>query len=253
MSDLLRRLLSYLFPQVGGEGDPPTEPAPDDAAPPEGDEPTIDDLVGDEPEPTPTREAETAREREARERAERAERDLAAERSRQQPAAAPARATDPDFEREEQQLREAQQRGATEAEIYWLRYKIDNDRNTRMARREAYIAREEARDTRDSVAFYRETEQAVVKKYAKRIEEAIAESRRRGEQPIPRAALLRLFVGDDMLAGKTKKSKPASAASSAAAVPRGKMPGARSDVSGRGSGGQTERDKLRARLENVNI
>jgi hypothetical protein len=67
-------------------------------------------------------------------------------------------------------------------------------------------------------------------------------------------AMLRFMIGDDMMNGKIKpKAARASAApANTSSVERKRLPNVRSDVSARG-GGQTERDKRRARLEDQPI
>src|SRR4029077_2819014 len=85
-------------------------------------------------------------------------------------------------------------------------------------------------------------------KYADRVEEAIQQERSAGRNA-SREAVYYYMLGKDIAEGKLK-AKPKAA--SAPAVPRGKSPGVRSDVQGRGRP-TTDRDKLRARLENQTI
>jgi hypothetical protein len=86
-------------------------------------------------------------------------------------------------------------------------------------------------------------------KYADRVEEAIQQERNQGRNA-SREAVYFYLLGKDIAEGKLKaKAKPASKAPD---VPRGRSPGVRSDVPGRGRP-TTDQDKRRARLENQNI
>ena len=85
-------------------------------------------------------------------------------------------------------------------------------------------------------------------RYTERVEEEIQRARQRGQQA-SREDVYYWMLGKDIAEGKLK-AKPKAAV--AANVPRGKTPGVRSDVQGRGRP-QSDHDKRRARLENQNI
>ena len=88
-------------------------------------------------------------------------------------------------------------------------------------------------------------------KYTERVEEEIQRARQRGQQA-SREDVYYWMLGKDIAEGKLKAKPKAAAAAVAANVPRGKTPGVRSDVQGRGRP-QSDHDKRRARLENQNI
>ena len=251
MSELLRRLLAFLRLGAVEEGDDPPDddPTADPAAGPTDTDPsdhaesTIDDLIDDEP--TQPKKAPAADDREElRARAERAERAL----SERQPP--PARGADPETEREDTQLAQAKANGATAEQLSWLQWQIDSNRKMRASERTSQQALQQARDIADRSEFGRleTTQPKLYKRYNAKVEQTIAEMRSRGEATPPRMVLLRVLLGEDMLNGNIKpKAKAAGAAP--ATVPRGRSPTMRSDVNGK-SGGSTERDKRRARLEN---
>jgi len=251
----MNRLLRYLFLGV-------VEGEPEPAAP----EPTAepgDDLFGDdgtlldaaeEGGGTPAAEPEeTPALKEAKRRADEAEARANDERSRREAleraAPAPTPQRDPDFEREEMELRQAREGGATPEQIAWLQWKIDSNRKIRTTERSAGSALQEARDLADRTAFERLeiTHPKVYQRYASRVDAAVADMRAKGQQVPPRAAILRLMIGDDLLAGKVAPKKKA------APVERGRTPGIRSDVRGNGKGSMTEHEKRKARLQNVRI
>jgi hypothetical protein len=112
------------------------------------------------------------------------------------------------------------------------------------------MARAEASDMADRVRFESgKTTDPRRAKYAQRVEEAVQAERAAGRNA-SREAVYYFMLGKDMAEGKYKaKAKPAS--TKAPDVPRGRTPGVRSDTGRRGP--MTEKEKLRARLQDMNI
>jgi hypothetical protein len=266
----MNRLLRFLLLAVGpGEEDPntpPPEPTGVDDSGSTGDE-AFDDLLDLAEDgggtPPPAGNEENAAVNEAKRRAESAERDLANERRMRQEAEsripAPQPRGDPDFESEERELNTlAQQvnRGdATQEQYAWRKWQIDSNRNIRATQRNSQSALMSAQDLADKSAFDRLeiTKPKVYKAYAERVEQAMMEMHRRG-QNAPRLAVLRLLIGDDIMNGKVKKStKAAASAQPAARVDRGRTPGVRSDVRGGRGAGESKRDQLAKKLDGVPI
>lgn len=257
MSKLLQRLLAYLrLGAAEGEADPPAEPA----APAAG---ADDDLFGDDGElldaaeeggGTPAADPEeTPALKEARRRAEEADRradgERAAREELQRQIPAPKPPIDTDYEREEQQLAAARAGGYTAEQIALLEWQINSNRTIRATNRDSKAALQQAQDLQDRTAFERleVTHPKVYKRYAQRVDAAVADMRAKGQTPAPRAAILRLMIGDDLLSGKVAPKKKAPP------VERGRTPGVRSDVRGNGKGAMTEHEKRKARLQNVRI
>lgn len=255
MSLLLRKLLSR-FLTLGVVGDEP--PADPPADPPEGgEEQTLDDLtaLGDE-DPPADEPTETPAEKKARERAETAERERDEERRTRRALEtnaiqAPRRPdVDPETAREEQQLEAARKRGASQAELDMLAWTHQSNRTIRQANTAAQTALRRAEDVRDQTSFERleVTQPAIYKKYAKRVEAEVEKLQANG-QNAPRKAILSFLIGQDMLEGKTKGTTKAAPAP---AVDRGRMPPARTDVSGR-RGAADERTKRIERLKSITL
>jgi hypothetical protein len=253
---LLQRL--FLFLLVAAEGDdPPADP------PPPGPEGTLDDLLDLEESIPASRAATTTEEDEdpkvalQREREERRREKEELERERRaridaetRAAAArpPAQTTaDPEWDAEETRLRDT-----TISELE--RWQIQSNRAIRGSNRAAQSAYFQAQDLADKTSFDRlaHTMPKLYNRYQSRVEAAVADMRSKG-QNAPREAVLRLFIGDDMVKGliKPKTKAKAAATETTTTVDRGRTPGARSDV--RAKSGNSEREKRRARLENVNI
>jgi hypothetical protein len=241
MNKLLKKLLGLLFPGIDGDDtdvDPPELPEPPD---PDGDDPDLD-LDLDLPDDPPARAAprrDDSGERLARLEAEvSAAKRYADEVKSRQPAP-----VDSEFQREEEKLRNPE---TTELE----RWQIQSNRTLREAKAEARQARLEAADMIDRTRFESKNSTDPRRaKYAERVEEAIQQERSQGRNA-SREAVYFYMLGKDIAEGKLKaKAKPASKTPD---VPRGRSPGVRSDVQGRGRP-TTDRDKLRARLENQNI
>ena len=249
-------LLAFLACAVDDpDQDPPAaDAAPDpDAGADTGDE-SLDDLVNSlEDEPAPKKvAAEDPVIKEIRARAERAERELAEVRSRPAPVAAPAQ-RDAEFDREEQIIADLARTGADEATQQWTKWKITQDRAMRAVTQNSTRALSAAEDIRDQTAFDRLeiTNPTVYKRYSQRVETAMADMRAKG-QNAPRAAVLRLLIGDDIMNGKIKAGpgKKTPVAEPSKTVDRGRTPGARSDVT-RGAGSLTERQKRYDRIKDI--
>ena len=262
----MNRLLRFLLLAVGpGEEDPnapPPEPTGIDDSGSTGDD-SFDDLLDLAEDgggtPPPAGNEDNAAVSEARRRAETAERERDSERQRresveQQLRSLPVPRGDADYESEErelQQLGDQVRRGESTQEQYaWRKWQIDSNRNIRAGRRESQNALAASVDLADKAAFDRLelSKPKVYKAYAERVEQAMAEMHRRG-QNAPRLAVLRLLIGDDIMSGKVKKStKPKPIEQPTTRVARGASPGVRSDVRAN-SGAKTEHQKRIERLE----
>ena len=257
MSQLLRKLLSrFLHLGIEEGADPQTDdppPADDPPADETQDDDSLEGLMGGDEPPEPKddpKERLTAAER----RAEQAERELAAERAARQHAAPPAAAgRDPDYDREEAQIAQAQANGASETDLQWLRWQIGQSRENRATKRTAMDALTRATDIADKSDFDRLeiTKPKTYKTYKDRVEKAIADARAGGQTNIPsRSVILKLMIGDDIMNNKIKP-KTAKAATDGEAAParveRTRLPATRSDVSGRAA--QSERTKRMERLK----
>lgn len=227
---------------------------PEEGADPD---PTLDDVLSlDEPEPEPKveepddeppelktakqrakdAEAERDREREARIRAEERARTL---------TPAPTSAADPDYDREEQQLRDLKSSGATPEALYWAQFRVDTERRARATDRKLSQVAIDSQDAADRLAF-RQLETAkpnFYKRYADRVEKLAADYRAKG-QVIPREAILKMLVGDDMVNGTIKPSAKRPATTGAdGKVTRGQPQQVRSDVQGKGGRPKSIKDK----------
>lgn len=236
---LLSVLFAFLRPQVEpGEVEPaPNEPAPEaepeieiDAAEPDA------PVVGQEEVEAARREA-----KEAKDRAERAEREAAELRTRH----APPPPTNDEFAKEEAKLADP---NVPDLE----KWQIRSNRNIRANSAAAQTALAQAEDVRDQTVFSRlaNTEPALFKRYSSRVEEELTKMRSKGFNS-PRELIYNQLLAQDMRSGKFQKKK----ASETKEVDRGKTPGmrgARADVSSK-PGAQSEREKRRQRLENVQI
>jgi len=246
MNKLLKRLLGLLFPGVGDDdagadagGDAGDAGASDDAG---SDDSGLADLEFDLVEDTPSPSARgNEADRLARLEAEVERRGrLRDEEMRRVSTTAPP--VDPEFQREEERLRAAD---TSEME----RWQIQANRTLRQTQLEAQRARMEASDLMDRTRFESKFNSDPRRaKYADRVEDAIAQERAQGRS-VSRESVYYYMLGKDIADGKLKAK--AKAKVPAADVPRGRTPNARSDVSNRR--GNTEQDKRRARLENLNI
>lgn len=242
MNKLLKRLLGLIFPGIDGEPDD-VDPTPvDDPASPDPDidglaDPLDDDLSDDPPATARPRRTD-ADDRLAKLEAEVERRGrLAAETERTR-----APVVDPEFQREEERLRS---QDLSDIE----RWQINANRTLRATQQQAQAALQQAQDMADRARFEAKVNSEPRRaRYTERVEEEIQRARQRGQQA-SREDVYYWMLGKDIAEGKLK-AKPKAAV--AANVPRGKTPGVRSDVQGRGRP-QSDHDKRRARLENQNI
>jgi hypothetical protein len=127
------------------------------------------------------------------------------------------------------------------------RWQIQANRTLRDTQRQAQQAMFQAQDMSDRTRFESKISTDPRRaKYTERVEEAVRQERAAGRNA-EREAVYFYMLGKDIAEGKLKPK-----AKAAPAVPRGKSPGVRSDVQGRGRP-SSDRDKLRSRLENQNI
>lgn len=248
MKTLLWLILLFFRPAADGDadpdepeldlsgGDPDPEPKGAAADPePQGDP---------EPDPQAALRAELETERRARaeerERASRYERELAEVRAQSHRPA-----TDPQLEEEERILRDP---NSTDLQ----KWQIQANREIRAGRGAAQNALAQAQDINDRTAFQALATKnpPLFKRYEARVEEEYQKLRAKG-QAAPREAILRFLIGNDALDGKLTRKAPAGKAADNPNINRGRLPGARSDTSGKNS--MSEREKRRARLENVQI
>lgn len=266
---LITRTLLASYLTLGVDPDPDNVPDPDPAAAGAGgagaaDDPDGDlgdlDLDGDDPDAgaggeggeedhgallrAATERAEKA-EREAREAREEAQRARGGGGAGAQPGAQP---NDEQrlYEEEERKLRDA---ATTEME----RWQINSNRTLRKNAADSRQALYESREAADRTAYDRLcAEKPIAKKYAKRVDDKLAEMRKQGFN-LERKLVLKMLIGDDIVEGKVQtKRKPgadAGAGSGTQRADRGTPAHARGDVRARG-GGASERDKRKARLEN---
>jgi hypothetical protein len=238
MNKLLKKLLGLLFPGIDGNDDD----LPDDLPAPDTSDDDVDDLPDDDlPDDPPARQAsprrDDAADRLARLEAEVERRGRAAE-ERERASRTPT--VDAEFQREEERLRAAD---VSEME----RWQIQANRTLRATQAEARQAMFQAQDMSDRARFESKIASEPRRaKYTERVEEEVKKAQSRG-QMASREDVYYWMLGKDIADGKLKpKTK------SAPAVARGKPAGVRSDVQGRGRP-SSDRDKLRSRLDNVNI
>lgn len=242
-------LLSFLFPLATGDADPDPDTGNDDAG--SGDEGAGDgddgdagdgdddsgagDGAGDDDAGSVSKKP-AAQSDEAKEALR-----LAREAKEALGQLTAPRRTDPTWEAEEARLKSAD---ITPLE----KWQIESNRAIRQTTHQSQQAIFHAQDLADKTSYQTQAiSNPVYKKYAARVEEQLAKARSNGSNP-PREAVLKFILGEDMLAANFKSTTKKAAGST---TPRGKTPGARSDTSARG--GQSEREKRRARLENVLI
>lgn len=196
------------------------------------------------PDPAKQLEAERRARREAEEKATRYEREMAEIRARAPHQPMPNQ-DDEQRRREDAILSDPK---ATELE----KWTINTNRALRANMTASQRALAEAQDTSDRTAFSQLcATNPMAKKYQSRVEEELRKARAGGQNP-SRAAILRYMLGDDMIEGRFARKKAAAAAQQSSTVQRGRLSGARSDVSGRGVS-MTDHEKRRARLADVQI
>ncbi len=261
LTKLWKRAFSYLHPGVEDDDNAPdldSIPDPeidsgDDADIDTGDEadPEPDDDAPDEPDdPAPARQSRAQREIiKTRERAQKAERELAELRGRQQTPPAPPQVTQEQimFQQEEAALRDPN----TDPQTRW---QIESNRTLRANQRMASEALQRAQDTEDRTAYrLAAADKPLMKRYEDRVEKEVTRLRQQG-QNVSRQAVYLFLLGQDVDQGKTRTKSAAKPAAKPGALPaseRGKPVGARSDVGGKQ--GRSEREKRAARLANVNL
>lgn len=235
----LMLLLAFFRLHVEDPANPPADPAEDDP------QPELD-LDPADPEPTqevdPAIELETAKReaKEAKEASERYQRELAEAR-----AARPAPRIDEETAREDARL------NATDTPEL-EKWQIRANRELRAGRTAANTALAQAEDVRDQTAFSQlaVTEPALHKRYNAKVEEALAQARQAGYNP-KREMIYNQLIAKDMRDGKFKKKAAPAGEPDKKTAPRGKLPGVKSDMSGKS--GMSEHEKRRARLADVQI
>ena len=129
------------------------------------------------------------------------------------------------------------------------RWQIQANRTLRDTQRQAQQAMFQAQDMSDRTRFESKIASEPRRaKYTERVEEEVRKAQSRGQQA-SREDVYYWMLGKDIAEGKLK---PKAKTSTTPNVNRGKPAGVRSDVQGRGRP-SSDRDKLRARLENTNI
>jgi len=241
---LLAFLLAFLRLGVEPETpDPDPSPAPDPAPDPS------DDLTVDpaEPDPkpddkSPEAEAALAAIKAEKERGDRFERELNDLRGRSPQPRSPS-----DLTEDEERILKNEKATALE------KWQVQANVELRRGRSEAQFALAQAHDIADRTAFSRlaNTNAVLFKRYESRVEEELTKMRQKGYNA-SREQIMHNLIGKDMTDGKfTKKAAPKKDDDTKPAVPRGRLPGARSDVSGKS--GMSEHEKRRQRLENQQI
>lgn len=245
LNSWLIMLLAFLRPAVDDPQDPPADPNPQDPPADPDPQPELDlDQPDPDPEPKgePNAELEAAKREaaEAKERATKFEREALELRVRHAPPA-------PNDLEAQENARLADPK-TTDLE----KWQINSNRAIRQNTSASQAALMQAQDVADRTAFATVAmADPLAKKYETRVEEELVKARQRGQFP-RREDIYTYMLGRDMREGKfKKKAAPANPADPQKGVNRGKLPGARSDVPVKGQ--QTERDKRRARLENVQI
>lgn len=249
MNLLLALLRRFLTLGAGEDADDAADDPPDTS---------IDDLIDDADEPSKEAATEEKPDKPApRNRERELEADLERERARSRDleeryAPRQRAAADPDAESDAKQLADAEKAGWSQDQIYWLRAQQKTAAQAREANRNSQSALSEARSIADKTSFERlqTTKPGVYKRYADRVEKMYAEQMQNG-RPVNRDVILKLLIGDDALKGEIKP-KTKAAPDSGTKVDRGRAPGVRSDVNGKG-GGKNERDARRERLRNQHI
>lgn len=237
---LLELLRLFLRLGVGPGEDENVEEQKEEVVEEKVDEIEVDeDIKEEKDDKSPEAEAALAAVRAEKERGDRLERELSELRGRQQPG------VDDITRQEDEKLRDPK---ATDLE----KWQIQANRELRRGRSEAQAALMQAHDVADKTTFSRiaVTNAALFKRYESRVEEELTKMRAKGFNA-PRETIMDNLIGKDMRDGKFAKKKAAEDKETKPPVNRGKLPGARSDVSGKNA--TSEHEKRRARLENVQI
>lgn len=261
LAKLLRVKFWRLFFRIGIEGDPPEEPDGVEVNPDEGD-PEADpegEPEGGEPEGEPEGEPD-GEAPPARKSASQTIRELKEERNREKEARerferelAEARRSSAPVITEEQRLFQAEEAKLKDPNTSDLeKWQIQGNREIRAARNLGQNALAQAADLNDRTQF-RELatkKPALFAKYEKRVEQELANLRAKGGNA-NRQWILATLIGKDAIEGEVKPAGKKTAKPAGQDVPRGRTPGARSDVSAKGNASEAE--KRRKRLENVQI
>jgi hypothetical protein len=244
--------------EPGGEGEGEPEPGggePAGEGEPESEDDDLDALINAaEPEPEPGKKAgrENAAIRDARKRAQdaeeariRAEATLEAERRMRQ-------GQQPSEDQRQWEAEEAKLRDPDVSDQE--KWQIRSNRTIRQAAFNSNQALSTAADIRDATEFDRlaTTNPKVYDRYKDRVEKMRGEWAAKGVFP-PRKELLKMLLGEDILNGKVKSTAKPKAAAGAeertTTIDRGRSPGARSDVTGKGR--MSEHEKRAQRLKGV--
>ncbi len=137
---------------------------------------------------------------------------------------------------------------------YWINFHREQRANKAQLQEMQKMVRETQAATQDAIDRSRferlaASKPAIYDTYATRVEQEVQKLRAKG-QSASREDILAYLVGKDAIEGRT--SKPKAAPPKAPATPRGKTPGVRSDVPGRGVTA-TEKQQREKRLENVRL
>jgi hypothetical protein len=176
-----------------------------------------------------------------KERADRYERELGDLRRQRGPA-------------EDEVTRRENARLADEKTSDLEKWQIQANRELRAGRNAAQFALAQAHDVSDKTAFAAVAikKPALFKRYEARVEEELAKVRANGGNA-QREAIFKYLIGQDALDDKFARKKPAAdKGEEKTTVARGKLPGARSDVTGK-SGAMTAKQKLERKLQDVQI
>lgn len=280
LNKLLALLLAlFSFPVVAdGDPDPDPDPAnagttdadpdadadPDPDADPDDDDPTLEALLDRSATPVP--EGAADKDGKVVRPSERRENELlreSIETSRETrrllesrlPPSSPAQ--DPQEANDLEIIRQARESGDA-AQIRGAEWAYNTNKVNRDNAQKANLAVFLAQETADKADF-RElatTDPKLYKRFKEKVETKLAELRR-GGQSVPRVTLYHYMVGKEISEaranGRMKTVKTKAGSDGVQRADRGRTPGARSDVSGRGSGGASKKEQLEKRLSGVRI
>jgi hypothetical protein len=257
MNWLLAFLLAYLLPGVDDlDVEPPEDDEPPADEPPADDEPPEDEPPADEDDPEPDDEPPAPREtraqktiRETRERAQKAERDLAEARAQLDAARRPQQPQGPATPDPEQVLWQQEEETLRNPEANdWQKYAINANRAARQAQAQIRQVQQQTMDMNDRTAFqaYAASNPKAYAVYKDKVEAKLQELRARGQNP-SREVILKIMLGEDMLAGNVRSAtkKPTTPAAPRRAAPA-------SDVPAR-PGRPSDAEARAKRLENIRI
>jgi hypothetical protein len=249
MNAVLKFLLLFIRPAIDDPADDPDlqldlggtdDPPPQDDPP--ADDPPADDPPADDPPAPPAAVDRAAIEREV---SERYEREMAQLRANQRHA-------EPVVDKDVAEWNRILADPNADAQTKWY---AQSNLEIRKTTTFSQTALAQALDVSDRTAFsaLANTEPGLYKRYAPMVEDELAKMRQRGGNA-RREEIYTYLLGKEMREGKFTKKKSApkpGASTSQPAVARGRLPGARSDVGGKGA--MTEHEKRTKRLEGVSI